>query len=1721
MLKNIMISIFMIALLTSCGGSDSGAPNESQNEFSEEVTVPTPGNPVILDDDSSNGESSSDDSEEEVVVEKRVTPLFIDESCTTSKNDHNNPTNCTCSYADEVYNGVTGLCERETGNIEDVKFTCSDELNQFGHPNYCPCKIANTYNPKSGTCVDLASDKISDDVKEDVAKLVQIARPDEDLSDIEWNYIKNDILENSKSLAQVQEELALVNTFDNKYPEQNLLWPHGHNICLGKWTYSRWNNCRDESHDYTEENSISTISSNCDVDKWNQGTTSACSHTGYEQQTNSNCPVKAYPTCTNGDICGWSGPYPTCRTVECGRDTSGVAESFVQYNVANCINRADTLCPESEFPFVLVCMEQGYSPITGAYVPETILSCQRANLCESSSCGHRVTANTCSNSGCPGTPTYQTCNDTSKPTYGPCRHEDHGAESYKECKHYNHGVATVGGIQMYTLARDSVCGMSEEAEQKNDGENLFNILAIDGIINQTRFNSNDPKITCETCDDYPTTLNDITDVLVRKDMSESILTTNKYNCLKSQFNANGGSSSDTKFHNSIKMLKLQFNKRNEFLTKEQIDFVEQISKDFPSISLLPTESSTEIANSSCNEADRTKLQMISEYSGLCSFKEDQVISENASLMCLNLIIDSASALSSDCQHVYASAVDHAVEKILKRHVFSIKEVIVATDEDGKTKTRLNQLYLKNLFLGLKKWANMGVNSILHSRDRHSKMIVGIQRTIDSLWKHIFKLRSSGILSLELTEEVLIKDQAEVIKALNGVLEASSGDLSNLILIKPLTLVSEQIFDRVLSLTKIYDLTCQFKNCNIGSKHELVLLFQLFSNLDNPEGLESLNSSIHDEETFNDLFVQMKRSSRHLKDLLAKTIDNERFPHFSYQLFDMSNPLLGIIENARSYHTNIKNKGTFKGRIYNEIDFGFTHSNTDKIGKLKNTLVNNLDTKLKANQIDTTVLLGEFIGEENLEQQRKVLDNKFELLEYELDLLHRDKVNQVYLLDSDALSFTDYMFDFTEIILSDYYNNVFKNVGRISGLSTTAVNAFDHSYYNEAPNTSIERTLEFLLQRQSQWTIDVKKGDTLNVSITGQWSPICAITKEELLSDSINVPLTGPEGYAFQITNSDQQLVSKSNVRNDTEYVNGGESRRNCHYSFSEGGFSADASNAKILGTGVAVGPYVRFGSGSRSDICNETSSGTNSSNSINQSDVTSRTASFGYGFNGGLKSIYAPFPDHPVGSLLLMGVHKRNGSVRIVDIKYLQKNSTLLVKEDASYYLVVNDCKAGNEPTNSLNVNFTHLRPEEENTKRLYDAVLEAIDTIGQRYFSTYKYSKSISLTELANLRKEFYALLSKHGYVRGQNNVFDALYDYWIDKEILTLERKVKIKGIEDRIAYKKMELQQIAKELETSKSITEAYSKKTKWIADNFDVNELGIDFEKLLDFTYNTYFPLIKFKYPDIYEYLKSEQSFVNLTGIGLSSKVVESANDLVDLINSVSTYVEDLNIRKSPETSYIVGLRFPKPKEENTDTISANFFDEMNDSRFNRANLAYSKSVWDSIYNVGGPAKFSIDFSDLYNPLSFKSLNCDQSAPIINGMALYFVYNDDAEAEIINGQTIGVPKKISVSQKMTYALEHGPEDYIMTNGAWLTPKAPILFGYEDEAAKKLIDRFNITPNFPGLGLSPFANFEIDFYNEIFRSTEMSMRRDNISDFILLLRLDTRTTSGDKLDWIESCQ
>ncbi|KYF64070.1 hypothetical protein BE11_19005 [Sorangium cellulosum] len=650
-------------------------------------------------------------------------------------------------------------------------------------------------------------------------------------------------------------------------------------------------------------------------------------------------------------------------------------------------------------------------------------------------------------------------------------------------------------------------------------------------------------------------------------------------------------------------------------------------------------------------------------------------------------------------------------------------------------------------------------------------------------------------------------------------------------------------------------------------------------------------------------------------------------------------------------------------------------------------------------------------------------------------------------------------------------------------------------------------LHFAVQRSgAAFSVSARKGDILNLTSTGSYVPSCAMRTTSLpvpwapgTSAGIVSSPTGPGGY---LVNYQNDRYESSSVGEST-FEGASQTERTCSGASGTLGFN-----------------YYGLGGGATAtlDDCIEQTHGSQSTTS-DQRGFEQRTSA---SLSTGLRLPGTPFPDAPVGSLLLVEL-PRGGILRsqIRDVRVLQEPSTSVVvdSEEADYYLVVND-KGGCSPdpidmAYNIALQVQHLTPSGAVARAMGQAMAETLNEL--RSSIPAKLTQGgVTPSELAALRAAADArLLTKFaeacpGCVASQMpDVYRSLFDAFVSKELAQLERRVQIYALERAIETLRLEFQFLRDDLASNEEKARLLELLPMWNLRNLDGHKMRDGLRALSTLVTDYLHPVMDLRYPGAVGSVSAHPSLTNLVRADWSAPFPDLSVKALDAVTAIKSA---LSLRRTTDTNpqyTLVALSFPRP--------AALGEEEEEPSSWARADSERSEALWSSLTSTG---RFTLKITpeDLYTTEGGTGgwLFCTEATPILHTIAFYLVRPNAFNNETLN---VGLKRaEVRWASTFDFTGEDVTKTYVMDAPEWLVGSPRILFGTAGDALAKFQEyetlRDEGDQHIAGDGLSPFGTMEVDMAG--LRNAVPSPLAD-ATELVVTMQLDRRTVlSASQPTW-----
>jgi hypothetical protein len=1139
-----------------------------------------------------------------------------------------------------------------------------------------------------------------------------------------------------------------------------------------------------------------------------------------------------------------------------------------------------------------------------------------------------------------------------------------------------------------------------------------------------------------------------------------------------------------------------------------------------------------------------------------------------------------------------------------------------------TSLRLNKTELDNSFENFKHWMKATTESI-YRHTENSELLVNQSTALQDDLDQIMRVLWNKVWSEFRDPRVLMQEDQVFTFGLPSftqiITSATAHRVEPLVLFPILEQILTNVHRRSQFFTEMAEFVCQMSPCNAETKEqsEIFIVKSFFSNLDKPMiSNPSTDSNINkiDDESMREFLRALMTTQVYHAGLLREMSDTAE------KISDL--PVSHAPQYARGYLSvlnDIAREMGLNGTDPFLLTFGFTDLNVQKTAEEVERIEGKLRGAIAKFNSDRSAVANSLVNSGQAQQQDRALtvtlaSEKESLVHFRSDLhgLKSALINQRALSDKRMKSST-------HLFQTKRWKD--SQVFRENGAGIVTIKPSQAKFDSNLPRSGYQ--IIGSLATSVSDSIRVNSSEILNLSVTGTWSPTCALRKMGHSHEAV----IGPEG--FTATESHGVLkVHSTNLQNtqrsyqqaqkvtgeETRHVNNRTSSRSSQKTRSSqnstserdsrsqgGGHSSDKSfvndtrETTTVSASVSIGymgngGFSIGGSGgvsksstSAGDVFTESDSsystvdstistdvthtsstqetestqhewGVYKSNSSSKSDVLGKESASEKAtlssnsdenrrldaFEVEVKSQFTPFPNLPMGSLLLVqlpkGVHELS---ELISVQVGRRNMVIPVDQDSDYYWVVNDCTdPGRTSTHeqSLSVQYSKQVSMDRLAADFVRHLSKATEIMREKS-AVYLRSGDVSSTQLKELETLVRAELAKVGMDVEELHLLKDLYDSWIANELAQLELRVKILQTRRKMSPIKRRIVQLEADLRSAVDATNISKLSKFWAIDNFDLTSLNLELNYAMKTIRDRVLPVIKVRYPNVVPLIQKELSDLVLS-LKMQNSVLEVARKfellVISLNNILKAEISDINVVE--ETLVI---RFPRAGLGDLEEV----WGPNASQQVPLASPAASQEVWAALeasakgafglsreekvqHAIKSVAVLDISRTDLYSadgpwdaerfvrrPPCEGFLDCKAAAPIVESMAIYFKVNDSFQETV---DSFGADRKVKVklASKAIFPNEgESREDRFQVAGSWGEFTVPVFLGTRPSPLRSF-RALMLHESKRGQGISPFGQFQIDFRDFQFDQGDLAEILPEITDIMLVFKVNYRNSNATTL-------
>ncbi|TSC23069.1 hypothetical protein FOF48_30645 [Corallococcus sp. Z5C101001] len=871
-------------------------------------------------------------------------------------------------------------------------------------------------------------------------------------------------------------------------------------------------------------------------------------------------------------------------------------------------------------------------------------------------------------------------------------------------------------------------------------------------------------------------------------------------------------------------------------------------------------------------------------------------------------------------------------------------------------------------------------------------------------------------------------------------------------------------ERMLDVSRLHDMGCRFVSCSTRST-VTSQLWNVLANLNDASALQTkVTAAANVSADWKRVFNRMVSGHAAFRSAVEDALGLPAGTYVANDLFDRpvsgsAMSLTAMLREAQARATGYAVNGLFTSENEQTLKVGLDAQKQAAILAQLNKIIGELDGDLTSYNANRKTLVLELLAQLQNQGNLANLDNRSLLLDAQLKSLNKDfnglRVSQAV----EEARLGDFMDGFEalypaiaeqgQVMLKTESSLIVPNRGRMG------------------PNANDVQGMASLKLDGSTFKLQPSVGSQLVVQVSGRWSPTCALGLTSGPNGSmvkVRTPLpaqtpimTGPEG--FSVTNSQEVYTATAN-----ETVN------------SEGNF-ANATNTESFCAGFNPSIPIIGGIGGVNS-CMSSESGTTWSRTWNQTSSTGSNAHTTFSVARGVRSPLAPFPDEPVGSLLLVEVVRgMTDRANVRSARVLQSPSTsLLVNAQSDYYVVVNDAAiVASTPTaacegwvghSQLDVRVAELSPQSSEAIQITTSMVSGLAKM-KAQAQSYVSQGRLLPSQINSLRSKAFSDLylacgctSLEGYPESLRTLFGT----FVEKALVDVEREVELVNIERQLRQVALEIQALEDDRTYAQTQSRLLALAPAWTLRNLDGTALRVKLEALDEVMSQWLAPTVRILHPStLTNFTSSELNLLNaLTAIDPASP----STDITVLAQTAKQAAQAVETR-------LAATRIIGPANPVLDVIvSIPRQDKTPVTLYRKADPALSKAVWDDILANRNPTLTLTPEHFFSLSGGQKLLPCNQVTPIVRTLAVYGVLPAGSSSDPYT-----IP--LGLTPAMRFPAASSLFQYDFATAEYLGPSAQLMFGTMAELTAPTNNKLDayLSTSSVAAGLSPFTSYHLD--------------------------------------------
>ncbi len=418
--------------------------------------------------------------------------------------------------------------------------------------------------------------------------------------------------------------------------------------------------------------------------------------------------------------------------------------------------------------------------------------------------------------------------------------------------------------------------------------------------------------------------------------------------------------------------------------------------------------------------------------------------------------------------------------------------------------------------------------------------------------------------------------------------------------------------------------------------------------------------------------------------------------------------------------------------------------------------------------------------------------------------------------------------------------------------------------------------------------------------------------------------------------------------------------------------------------------------------------------------------------------------------------------------------------------------------------------------EKLITAMFASLSTISDLSASLVKDPSSLHSAQRTIRSQVMSQVLAKIPGDIASYPVLRDLFHYWLDNEMLQIERRMVIVELKRKISQLDIKMSSLNLQLHSAEERTKIQRLLTQLAITNSDINFLAGRIYDALGFATRTLSPIVRLHYPSLFD--KIGRHAKNLRSLSLDVDVKDFAQELVSFLDTIdSDILRENAFHNQGSTQYQnILLRIPRP---GIDFLS---------SQSPVADEAMRELIWSKLLPENGDCGLDIENvcdqelrpkdsalcielrpTHFYRPDCIKGrLNCEQFAPVIDSLMLIFSIRSQEEiAEEFLQELNSGPASIMLhlGPAMEFITEAGTMNFRITGTDVGSTTVPLGFVRADQVDKAygLLNQLTTLQNC-AYGFSPFTSFRFRDLDVLRTFLRQRLKGHELAEMMILARV-----------------